>query len=122
MYASTSIGVDIISISRIEQALHRTGGRFLKRIFTSEELDYSIECDYLATRFAAKEAFFKALGTGITSGVKWHDFILLTGADGILEPKIVGKSSFLLAGRRVFASVSSTGKTAVAIIILAGGE
>ena len=55
------IGVDICRCSRFEGKERR----FLERIFSPEELSGSAKCEYLASRFAAKEAFAKALGTGI---------------------------------------------------------
>jgi holo-[acyl-carrier protein] synthase len=70
------LGTDIIEIARIRQSLARFGDRFRDRIFTPAEIAYcesrvkgSIES--YATRFAAKEAAAKALGTGISRGVSW---------------------------------------------------
>lgn len=68
-----TVGVDIISISRIASATNRWGDRFLKRIYTSHELSFcGGRADRLASRFAAKEAVMKALGTGIR-GVGWKE-------------------------------------------------
>lgn len=68
-----SIGVDMIEVSRIENALLVHGERFLDRVFTLAEQSY---CDgkagKLAARFAAKEAVAKALGTGIGS-IAWRE-------------------------------------------------
>lgn len=118
--ADTSQGVDIISISRIKKAVQRSGERFLHRIFTSDELLLHTDYGFLATRFAAKEAFFKALGTGISGGVRWHDFSLPPEAEASLRPEVSGVSYGLLEGRRVLVSVSKTISTAVAIIVLEG--
>ncbi len=72
-----SIGIDIESISRIDSLLKQYGDRFCKRIFTNEELTYSLKrkhpAQHLAGRFAAKEAAMKALGTGRSQGVLWRD-------------------------------------------------
>ena len=121
MRADTSQGVDIVSISRIEKAVQRSGEKFLRRIFTSEELLLNTDYGFLSTRFAAKEAFFKALGTGISGGVRWHDFSLPPETENILRPEVSGVSYGLLDGRRVLVSVSKTKRTAVAIIVLEGG-
>lgn len=63
------IGVDIVEVSRIADAADRFGSRFLKRVFTDEELAYAEgkrnRYQSLAGRFAAKEAFMKAMGRGI---------------------------------------------------------
>jgi holo-[acyl-carrier protein] synthase len=66
-------GVDIIEISRIKAAVERYGGRFLNRIYTDREQAYCRgRAPQLASRFAAKEAVMKALGTG-ARGVRWRD-------------------------------------------------
>jgi len=71
-------GVDLIEISRMEQALARHGDRFLTRVFTKTEVLYARgRIAELAARFAAKEAVSKALGVGMRlmarDGVYWHD-------------------------------------------------
>ncbi len=66
-------GVDIIEIPRIKRVSERYGERFTKRIYTEAELAYCRgRAPQLASRFAAKEAVMKALGTGIR-GVRWRD-------------------------------------------------
>ena len=66
-------GVDIIEISRIGEVAARYGERFFRRIYTQGELDYCRgRAPQLASRFAAKEAVMKALGTGVR-GVRWRD-------------------------------------------------
>ena len=118
--AGTSQGIDIVSISRIRKAVQRSGERFLTRIFTPDELLSGDDFGFLAARFAAKEAFFKALGTGVSEGIRWHDFSLPPGGEYDLTPVISGMSYKLLAGRRVLLSISKTLRTAVAVIMLEG--
>ena len=66
-------GIDIIEIYRIGDVVSKYGDRFLNRIYTRKELDYCRgRTPQLASRFAAKEAVMKALGTG-TRGVRWKD-------------------------------------------------
>tara|TARA_Y100001934_G_C12354061_1_gene777081 strand:+ start:2342 stop:2734 length:393 start_codon:yes stop_codon:yes gene_type:complete len=66
-------GVDIIEIKRVEKVAFSYGDRFLKRIYTDGEIKYCRgRAPQLASRFAAKEAVMKALGTGIR-GVGWRD-------------------------------------------------
>ena len=88
-------GVDIAETSRIEQSLERHGERFTKKVFTSAEIAY---CDKFknraeryAARFAAKEAAFKALGTGWRVGIRWLD------VEVIHQPS--GKPELVLTGR-----------------------
>jgi holo-[acyl-carrier protein] synthase len=70
------VGTDIVEVVRIEKALARFGDRFAKRILCESELKrfqgHRQKANYLAKRFAAKEAFTKALGTGIHAPANWH--------------------------------------------------
>lgn len=70
------VGTDVVEIHRIEAALKRHGERFARRILCASELErfqrHRLPANYLAKRFAAKEAFSKALGTGIKSPANWH--------------------------------------------------
>ncbi len=118
MWTYYAQGIDIVSIKRLRKAIERSGNSFLQRIFDGRELDLPENTEFLATRFAAKEAFFKALGTGITDGVRWHDFVLPPAEQLSLYPVISGRSIQLLGGRKVLVSVSSTETTAVAVVFL----
>jgi holo-[acyl-carrier protein] synthase len=70
------VGTDLIEIRRVERALERFGERFARRILCDPELArfraHRQPAAYLAKRFAAKEAFTKALGTGIHAPANWH--------------------------------------------------
>jgi holo-[acyl-carrier protein] synthase len=70
------VGTDVVEIGRIEKALERFGERFAQRILCPPELRrferHRLKANYLAKRFAAKEAFTKALGTGIHAPANWH--------------------------------------------------
>jgi holo-[acyl-carrier protein] synthase len=70
------VGTDVVEIGRIEKALERFGERFARRILCAPELarfhNHRLPANYLAKRFAAKEAFTKALGTGIQAPANWH--------------------------------------------------
>ena len=70
------VGTDVVEIDRIKAALGRHGERFALRILCPPELErfrrHRLPANYLAKRFAAKEAFTKALGTGIKSPANWH--------------------------------------------------
>lgn len=69
------IGIDVVKVERLVEALERFGERFEKRIFTDEERAYCRRhkdpLPHLAARFAAKEAAFKAIGTGLSNGIGW---------------------------------------------------
>jgi holo-[acyl-carrier protein] synthase len=71
------IGTDLCDIGRIQKALDRYGERFARKILVETEmkrfLAHRKPAAYLAKRFAAKEAFSKAMGTGIRSPVSWHN-------------------------------------------------
>lgn len=76
------IGIDLVEMDRIEQILERKENRFVHRIFTDRELRFCPKhrkrrVEYLAGRFAGKEAVAKALGTGIGSQLKWTDIEIL---------------------------------------------
>jgi holo-[acyl-carrier protein] synthase len=70
-------GVDLIEIARIGEVVRRHGRRYLERVYTAAELTQSQQRpEYLAGRFAAKEAVAKALGTGIGQ-VGWREIEIL---------------------------------------------
>jgi holo-[acyl-carrier protein] synthase len=71
------LGLDATDISRIADTIERYGDRFVRRIFTDNEVAYCrrrrVPAIHFAGRFAAKEAAMKALGTGHSQGVLWRD-------------------------------------------------
>jgi holo-[acyl-carrier protein] synthase len=119
------IGTDIVSIKRIEDALFRFGDRFLHRILNETEVaEYAQSAQsarFLAKRFAAKEAFSKALGTGIGGEVAWHDVAI--GHDQRGKP-IINVSAQLIARldlceiRASHVSISDESEHAIAFVIL----
>ena len=80
------IGTDLCEIGRVQRALDRHGERFARRILVESELDrfrsHRKPAAYLAKRFAAKEAFSKAMGTGIHFPVNWHNVSVENGRSG----------------------------------------
>jgi holo-[acyl-carrier protein] synthase len=120
-------GVDITEIPRIKASLERFGQRFLRRLFTPEEVRYCLGKpnaeERLAARFAAKEAGMKALGTGLRHGITWHDLevVRLPGQRPVL--KLSGKAAEFasrLGCRRTHLSLSHTADHAIAYVILEG--
>src|SRR5438270_13615904 len=85
------IGTDIHEVERTADAINRRGIRYLERLFTTKEIAAGKNRRdaeaFFARRFAAKEACAKALGTGITGRVGWHDMEIST--DRLGGPKIV---------------------------------
>ncbi len=79
---SHHIGIDIIEIARIEEAIAHWGERFLQRVFSESEIRaYRQQPSSLAARFAGKEAVIKALGATI-SGIKLSDIEILSHPSG----------------------------------------
>ena len=80
------IGTDLCEVDRIEQALSRFGERFAAKILVDSELEVfrrrRKRAGYLAKRFAAKEAFSKALGVGIRYPVNWHNVWVVNERSG----------------------------------------
>jgi holo-[acyl-carrier protein] synthase len=80
------IGTDLVEIERIETALARWGERFARKILVAREFDrfagHRKPAAYLAKRFAAKEAFSKAMGTGIHAPVNWQNIGVVNHASG----------------------------------------
>ena len=70
------VGTDVVEIERIRAVLGKYGERFARRILCESEMrrfeSHRLKANYLAKRFAAKEAFTKALGTGIRAPANWH--------------------------------------------------
>ena len=74
------IGIDIVKISRIKSVYDRFGDRFTSKILSTKELFTSVRD--LAKSFSVKESLSKALGTGITYPVVWHNIYLFSEDNG----------------------------------------
>ena len=120
-----SIGVDIVEVYRIRETIARTP-RFLERVFTPGERAYceskgvSAAQSY-AARFAAKEAFLKAIQTGWRGKITWQDIEVVSREDGVPDLVITGEAEIILKQRgadRVHISISHTTDHAVAQVIL----
>jgi holo-[acyl-carrier protein] synthase len=115
-----STGVDIIEIIRIARVLERYGERFLHRIYTPGELEYCRgRPSKLASRFAAKEATMKALGTGVR-GVGWKDIEVTrapSGAPSILLHGRAKSRAERLGVLEISISMSDSQENAVAFVV-----
>ena len=120
-------GVDIAEVPRIREAVGRFGERFLKRVFTPEEIRYCTSKanteERLAARFAAKEAAMKAIGTGLRHGVTWQDVEVVRQLGGRPGLRLSGKAAEFAAAlgcQRIHLSLSHTEDQAIAHVILEG--
>ncbi len=118
-------GIDIVEIRRIRSVLDRQGDRFLRRVFTADEQEYCRAhrdpAPHYAARFAAKEALFKALGTGWAKGVTWHDVEVRRSPEGVPSLSLAGEASNRAASlqvRTAHVSLSHGEDSAVAVVIL----
>ncbi|HYD62428.1 MAG TPA: holo-ACP synthase [Noviherbaspirillum sp.] len=123
------IGTDIIQIARIEAALVRNGDRFAEKILGPEELDKyhrrksKVETRgirFLATRFAAKEAFSKAIGLGMRMPMTWRAMQTLNAASGKPVAVTSGALKEFMEQNGLTAQVSITDEAdyAVAFVIV----
>jgi holo-[acyl-carrier protein] synthase len=119
------IGVDFVEVARIQHSLDRFGDKFLKRVFTSGEIEYSMSMKFaarhLAARFAAKEAVSKAFGTGIGKSMGWRDIDVRKKESG--EPYLVleggAKEMSILRGlTNALITLSHTDHHAMAMVVL----
>ncbi|HEX2198891.1 MAG TPA: holo-ACP synthase [Burkholderiales bacterium] len=114
------VGTDVVEIGRIEQALGRFGERFALRILCAPELArfqrHRQPAAYLAKRFAAKEAFTKALGTGIHAPANWHGVWIMNLPSGKPVLQFSAALQALLQQRGISSShVSLTDERGVAM-------
>jgi holo-[acyl-carrier protein] synthase len=115
------LGIDLVEVARIEQSITRHGERFLRRIFTDDEIAYCGAMKepgpFYAARFAAKEAVSKALGTGIGAACGWLEIEVRRKATG--EPFVVLHGTAAETAQRlgigtVLLSLSHTAQSAIA--------
>ena len=89
------IGTDIVNIKRLDKSLKIRGKAFKKRVFSAKEINYCEKKNnssaYYAKRFAAKEAFTKALGTGIRNGIELKNIEISNDVYGKPFIKLNGK-------------------------------
>ena len=118
------LGIDVVSVVRIEKACARSG-RFAERILTGAESDMHRERNspacFLAGRFCAKEAVLKALGTGLAGGVGFRDIEILNDAAGAPTAALSGRALEVcrqLGGKRVLISISTEKEYAAAMAVI----
>lgn len=124
--AVIGIGVDVVAVNRIGRAVEKWGERFLRRAFTPgerKEVDGSPwPLESLAARFAAKEAFLKALGKGLFH-IPFSEIEVLKTPEGRPRLALHGKAREVASGiNRIHLSLSHDGGVAVAFVILEGED
>jgi holo-[acyl-carrier protein] synthase len=120
-----SIGIDLIEVYRIRDTIARTP-RFAERVFTDAEREYCeskgvAAAQSFAARFAAKEAFLKALKTGWRGKITWHDIEITNDPEGVPSLGVKGEARRILnemGGPLIHLSISHTAEHAVAYVVL----
>jgi holo-[acyl-carrier protein] synthase len=118
-------GIDLAEIGRIQQSVDRYGNRFLDRVFTAAEQAYCLRkrnsAESLAARFAAKEAGAKALGTGISHGVRWLEIEVVREPSGRPTIQFHGRAAQIaerLGVVHAALSITHTASLAMASVVL----
>ena len=121
------LGIDIVEVSRLEKWLNDK--KLLERFFNKEELEYVLSkgdgaARFLAVRFAAKEAFGKALGTGL-AGIELKDIAVVNDKIGRPFLKLFGTALQALkekGGADIHLSLTHEKTTAAAVVIIEGSS
>src|SRR5262245_42449427 len=120
------LGLDATDIGRVADTIARYGDRFLRRIFTDDEIAYCarrrVPAIHFAGRFAAKEATMKALGTGRSQGVLWRDIEVVRRGG---PPKLqlhggAGRRMAAIGGRSSLLTITHSDALALAQVLLLG--
>ena len=119
------IGVDIVNIIRMGRVVDRWGTRFLRRIFTEQEINFCFQGSKpkpsLTLRFAAKEAFSKAIGLGMRKGIRWHDIEIVHNRMGRPDLNLTGKALSFCQEKGImsrYVSLSDDGDYGIAVVVL----
>jgi holo-[acyl-carrier protein] synthase len=120
------LGIDATDIPRLRETYQKYGERFLRRVFTEQEIAYCLKrrdpAPHLAGRFAAKEAGMKAIGTGQSHGVLWRDVEVIRGGG---PPRLqfhgaAARHAERLGVKRSLLSITHSQTLAFAEVILIG--
>ena len=116
-------GTDIIEIERVKQSIEETNGKFCKRVYTQEEIEYCEskkiqKYQHYAARFAVKEATFKAISAGLKDKyqISWKDIEVKNDSNG--RPYVKIKEEFMKEGEDIDISISHCKKYAVATVVV----
>lgn len=119
------IGVDLVHIRRMENVIQRWGERFINRVFTQDEKERCYKKAFptsaFALRFAAKEAFSKAIGLGMRKGLRWQDIEVFHFPGGRPGLRVHGRSYDICQKERITGlhlSLSDEGEYGIAMVVL----
>ncbi|MBM4277540.1 MAG: holo-[acyl-carrier-protein] synthase [Deltaproteobacteria bacterium] len=122
-------GIDIVNIERIERLMGRWGEHFLNRVYTEREISRcqrrSRPSECFAIRFAAKEAFLKAIGSGLRNGFRWTDIEVESDPMGKPFLCLHRRAKEILKNHRIeraFLTLSHDRPFAVAHVLLEGKD
>ena len=120
------VGIDIIEVSRIKRSIEDYGSLFTDRIFTSAEIKYCTEkpnpFQHFAARFAAKEAFSKATGTGWNDDFSWQEVEVVNEPSGRPFLCLCGKALSHFGMNKIFLSLSHSGDYVTAVVLISSGD
>ncbi len=118
------LGTDIAEVSRIANSIGKEKG-FRELVFSPFEIEYceskSNKYEHYAARFAAKEAFFKAIGTGWINGTAFHEVEVYNDASGKPHIRLTGTTALTLNEmilENIQVSLSHTGGMAIAVVLI----
>ena len=120
------IGTDIVDISRIKKLFNKNK-KIKKRIFSEKEIKYceskTNKISSYSKRFAAKEAFAKALGTGISKGISFNEISVNNNKNGAPFIELLGKTKTIFKNstnkkKNIYLSLSDEKKYALAMVII----
>ena len=119
------VGIDLVDIARVQRLIDVKGERALRRLFTSDEVDYALTralpAQHLAARLAAKEAAFKALaGNALARGIGWREIEVVRGDHGptlSLHGRAAERAA-QLGVTEIWVSLTHSGTTAGAVVVL----
>ena len=124
---TVGVGIDLVDIAELAEVMARP--RMLARVFTRRELAYcrarAQPMQHLAVRFAAKEAAFKAIGTGWANGVTWRDAEVVAAPGS--APQLVARGELARRGKALGAaqfhvSLSHSGAYAAAVVVITAAQ
>jgi holo-[acyl-carrier protein] synthase len=123
------IGVDLVKIERMERILERWGDRFVQRVFSPAEIAICRKRAFppsaFALRFAAKEAFSKAMGLGMRQGIAWRDIEVFNEPGGKPGLRLFGESARRCTDRHItdiHLSLTDEKEYGIALVVLENGN
>lgn len=120
----TGIGLDVIEVERVAEKIEKEQG-FRELVFAAAEIDYcepkTHKYEHYAARFAAKEAFFKALGTGWSTGTAFNEILILSDEAGKPCLSFAGQTATTLQHlnlSKIQVSLSHLKNIAAAVVVI----